>query len=376
MIQIALIIIFCILIFFIQRKMYEHFWKEGLSVQAKFLTTELPEQETGSLQLTVENAKKLPVPMLMVKFQTDRNLQFEFCEHDKGSSTTDQFYHNDVFQVGSGERVIRTLNFHGSKRGYYRINNIDLTATDLFMSKQFHSSFQPEESMYVLPRAISSRDFQFLLQQLNGEMLTKRNLYEDPFELRGIREYQPFDDMRSINWKATAKTGSFMVNQKNYTAPKTVRIFLNLEDRNILKITDALEDSIRIGAGLARYLLEQGIKVAFYCNAPDIITGAPLMRAAERGDNQMSVIMRSLARLDLTKEAMPFDRQFRKKVLMEQENTYTCFISPTFYEEFIDILQEFTRQGRNYSWYCPVQNKIPVDDLPPMLRQNIKFIRV
>ena len=36
---------------------------------------------------------------------------------------------------------------------------------------------------------------------------------EDPFEYRGIREYQPYDDMRSVNWKATAKTGDLKVNQ-------------------------------------------------------------------------------------------------------------------------------------------------------------------
>ena len=77
--------------------------------------------------------------------------------------------------------------------------------------------------------------------QLNGEMLTRRHLLEDPFEYRGIREYQPYDDMRSINWKATAKTGDFKVNQMGYTSLKSVRIFFNIQDDNILKKEEAVE---------------------------------------------------------------------------------------------------------------------------------------
>ena len=373
MIQLLIIIAIFVLVFFLQRKFYERFWDEDLDVRAKFLTPEIPEGEEGRLQIAIENRKKLPLAMLMVKFQTDRSLEFE---KNKGSVTTDQFYHNDIFQVGSGEQVVRTLRFYGKKRGYYKINNIDLTASDLFFSTHFHASFQPDESLYVLPMPLASREFQFILQELNGELLTKRNLYEDPFELRGIREYQPYDDMRSINWKATAKTGQFMVNQRNYTAPKTVRIYMNLEDYNILKKPDSVEDCIRIGAGLVKNLLDQGIKVSFYCNSPDVQTGDPMMCSAQKGSNQLSAILRSLARLDTQKEALPFEKLFRKKILNDQENSYTCFISPNHYEDFLEILHDFSLQGRGFSWFCPAQERSNVQDVPYVLRQRIKFIRV
>lgn len=361
-----------LVLFFLQRKYYVENWREELDVQVRFLTPELPEDEEGKLRIQIENRKKLPLPMLMVKFQTDRHLQFD---KNKGSITTDQFYHNDVFQVGGGERVTRTLSFYGKKRGYYRINNIDLTSADLFMTCQLHHSFQPEESMYVFPKPVESRDFQLMLQQLNGEMITKRNLYEDPFELRGIREYQPFDNRKDINWKATAKTGKFMVNQKNYTAPKTVRIFLNLEDKNILRSTDALEYSIRIGAGLVKYLLGQGIKVAFYSNGPDILTGEPLMRSAGKGQNQQSAIMRGLARIDTERDALSFDGLFRKRLLTEQENTYTCFISPLYDPAYLDLLSEYARQGRSFSWFYPASQRFHENDIPLLLRNYLKQVR-
>ncbi|MBP5281103.1 MAG: DUF58 domain-containing protein [Lachnospiraceae bacterium] len=373
MIQTILIGVVVLVAFLLQRKYYVAHWKEDLDVKVKFMEAELPEYEQGTLKIVIENRKKMPLSALVVKFQTDRHLEFE---KNKGSVTTDQFYHNDVFQVGGGERVTRTLHFYGKKRGYYRINNIDLSGFDLLMSCEMHSSFQPSESIFVLPKPYESRDFQMMMQQLNGDMITKRNLYEDPFEIRGIREYQPFDSMRSINWKATAKTGKFMVNQRNYTTPKSVRIFLNLEDRHLLRKLDELEDCIRIAAGLSKYLLEQGIKVSFYCNSHDILTGDPILRAPGKGPNQISSILRNLCRIDLEKEAQDFATLFQRRILTDQENTYTCFISITHDDDFLALLQKFSAQGRVFSWFYPKSKRFIEDDIPVPLRSSLRQLRM
>ena len=110
MIQTILISVIVVVAFILQRQFYIANWKEDLDVRVKFMNAELPEHEQGTLKIFVENRKKLPLSALVVKFQTDRNLEFE---KSKGSVTTDQFYHNDVFQVGGGERVTRTLHFYG-----------------------------------------------------------------------------------------------------------------------------------------------------------------------------------------------------------------------------------------------------------------------
>lgn len=372
MIQTILIGVIILAAFLLQRRFYVKYWQDDLDVNVKFLNAEVPETQRGTLQIVVENRKKLPLSALVVKFQTDKHLEFE---KNKGSISTDQFYHNDVFQIGSGERITRTLHFVGTKRGYYRINNVDLTSFDLLMSCELHSSFQPSESIYVLPKPYESRSFQLMLQQLNGEMLTKRNLYEDPFELRGIREYQPFDSMRSINWKATARTGKFMVNQKNYTSPKSVRIFLNLEDRHLIKKKDELEECIRISAGLAKYLLEQGIKVSFYCNGPDVLTGEPTLKSGGKGPNQISSILRSLSRVDLEKDALNFDKLFRRRILTDQENSYTCFVSTSQSKEFLDVLQSYVLQGRVFSWFYPKSSRFQPDEIPVILRDSLKIVQ-
>ena len=193
--------------------------------------------------------------MLKVKFKTDRHLLFD---QEKGSRTTDQFYRNDIFRIGGGERVTRTLKFQGGRRGYYTIDEVSLVASDLFLLSQLVADVEVKTELYVYPRPFDSARLRKSLVQINGEILSRRHLLEDPFEYRGIREYQPYDDMRSINWKATARTGDLKVNQKNYTALKSVRVFFQIQDDNILKKDSAVEMSLRIVAALCLFFLRQG----------------------------------------------------------------------------------------------------------------------
>ena len=233
MIQLLGIIVFALLLYLGQKYVYAKIWQRDLKVSLSFREDGIWEGQESELSEIIENRKRLPLTMLKVKFQTDRHLVFA---DTKGSRTTDRYYRNDIFQIGRLEKVTRALHFTGGRRGYYTIQEADLVASDLFLTAQYTATTPIEHcSLYVYPKPFSHPDFKRSLKQLNGEVLAKRHLLEDPFEYRGIRDYQPQDDLKSINWKATARTGDLKVNQKNYTSQKSVRIFVNLEDTGILQ---------------------------------------------------------------------------------------------------------------------------------------------
>lgn len=180
----------------VQRSLYEKLWQKSLYVSVSFGKDPLFEGEQGELKEIIENKKRLPLSMLKVKFKTDRHLLFG---NEKGSRTTDQYYRNDVFRIGGGERVTRTLRFRGGRRGYYTIDEVSLVASDLFFLSQLVADVPLKTEVYIYPRPYDAARLRQSLIQMNGEMLSRRHLLEDPFEYRGIREYQPYDDMRSIN---------------------------------------------------------------------------------------------------------------------------------------------------------------------------------
>ena len=332
----------------LQMLIYKRIWSKNLYVSISFCQDAIYEGDEGQLVEVIENRKWLPLPMLKVKFQTSRNLGFEA---EKGSKTTDQYYRNDIFQVGSGEKITRRLKFTGNRRGYYRINNIDLVSSDLFFLNEDGKSQSTNQYIYVYPGIYHEEDFRLSLQKLNGEIIVKRHMLEDPFEYRGIREYQPFDDIRSVNWKATARTGDLKVNQKNYTATQTIRIFLNLEDDGILKKENQIEKSIQMAMGIAEFFLAQGVRVSCFANGRDILTDDLVEIQGLSGTAQLEVLGKALARLAISKGVPAFVPMFREKVLNESDSFFTFFISPNGYEDFMKLLEECENQGMNYHWY-------------------------
>lgn len=359
-----------LLLFWFQQWIYRRLWLHNLKVSLRFAQEGIFEGETGELLEVIENRKRLPLSMLKVKFQTSRNLVFADVE---GNRVTDLFYRNDVFQVGMGERITRTLSFTGSKRGYYKICGIDLVAADLFLTTEMVESIEADHFVYVYPRPFDSSEFRLSLKQQNGEILTKRHLYEDPFEYRGIREYQPYDDMKSVNWKATARTQELKVNQKNYTSLQTIRIFLNVEDTGILKKEEAVETAVKIAAGLAEFFLRQGIRVSCYGNGLDVINGEPMALEASAGSGQMDRIYRALARCQTGDKTTDFAEAFRERIFGEDKGTITFFIAPNGYESFLGLLLDYQDAGGDFVWFYPVCDKNE-PKLPGKLEGRIKVI--
>lgn len=371
MIKLIGIGIIAFLLFILEQKIYKKMWNRKLSVSVRFTSGSIFEGEAGSLQEIIENRKILPLSMLNVKFNTSRNLEFA---DGSGSRTTDKYYRNDVFMIGSREKVTRTLAFKGIHRGVYSITNVDLISSDLFLVSRMVDEALVNTTLYVYPKPFDSSEFRLSLRQLNGEVLAKRHLLEDPFEYRGIREYQPFDSMRSINWKATAKTGKLKVNQKNYTALKSVRVFMNLEDNGVLKKTECVEASIQIAAGLCEFFLSQGMQVACYGNASDMFTGEILSLEASGGANKMNTIYRALARCN-AEDTHSFSGCFEEKLFDDGRTGFTCFVAPNQYEDFVKIVKAYQDRGLDYIWFYPVWESTD-PKTPDEITNNIRFIHI
>jgi len=371
MIRIIGIGIIAFLLFIFEQKIYKKMWNRRLSVSVKFSSGSIFEGDSGSIQEIIENRKMLPISLLNVKFSTSRYLEFE----DKsGSRTTDKYYRNDVFMIGSKEKVTRTLNFRGIHRGVYSITKIDLIASDLFLVNRMTDEALVNTTLYVYPRPFDSNEFKLSLRQLNGDVLSKRHLLEDPFEYRGIREYQPFDSMRSINWKASAKTGKLKVNQKNYTSLRSVRIFMDLEDNGVLKKAECVEASIQIAAGLCEFFLSQGMQTSCYANASDLFTGELLSLEAGGGTNQMNAIYRALARCN-TDDTHGFYECLGKKLSDDSRADFTCFIAPNQYEDFVKVVTDYKDKGLDYIWFYPVwESSDP--KVPDELADKVRFIHI
>lgn len=338
-------------LFFLQKYLYKKNWQKGVEVLLKFDRETVTAGENVKLLEVIENRKYLPLPSLKVKFQCSKHLHFLDATN---SAVTDRYYRNDLFSIMPYKRITRSNKLHCPQRGYFTINGVDLVGADLFFSEEMVGRREISTSLYVLPAPAKSYDLEDALKKINGEIAVRRYVLEDPFTFRGIREYRPCDEMKTVNWKATARTGELKVNMREHTAVKNVRIFLNLSDRNILRREELLELSISIAKRLALELLSQGIQLSLYANARDCVSGE-ILKMKNRGSGaNLPDIDKALARLDLEQQPADFAECFSNE-LFEEDDLYTLFISPERHDEFQELLCAYGQKG-DFTWLCPVKD--------------------
>lgn len=324
------------ILYLLQRKLYQRTWNKNLTVEMKYSRETAVEGEEAALIEVLTNDKKLPLPALTVKFQTSRNLKFLNSEN---SSVTDLYYRSDIFSFNGREKITRTLPFSCTQRGYYTITSLALSCTDLLYMEKFSQIRDTFTQLYIYPRYVDIRRLLIPFNQLYGAILSRRRILPDPFEFRGIREYQPFDPMRSINWKASARTGELKVNLYEDTASQEVCIYLNLENNTYVNHYDLLEENIRIAATLSDMFVAKGIPVSLKTNGCDCTSSLPVCVDAGTGAGHQTRMLQSLARIDLNLPVNHLSSQIKRDIQKSGELPYIIFISNYCRDDFMHTVQ-------------------------------------
>ena len=338
-------------LFFTQLYLYRKLWNKELSVTMVFKDETVRSGDFTILTQIVENRKWLPLPALKVKFQCSGYLKFA---SDKSSQVSDMYYRNDLFSLMPYRRVKRNHRVLCSRRGYYGIRGIDLVGADLFLTQEMVVSRMGETWIYVLPSLLDITDLDSILQKISGEMASRRHLLTDPFSFRGIREYTPFDELKSINWKASAKSDDLKVNIYNYSAVSSVSIFINMKNRQLSGFDEFTERAINIAASLLDYYLTNNVNVSIYANGRDILTGNILFIEENRDRTQLDLINKMLARLDITQEAEPFTI-FEERIKQQKERLI-IIISPDWLNELQEQLTQIEAL-QDFVWLLPCRKK-------------------
>lgn len=346
------------LIYLLQRRLYVKFWDKGLTAVVSFGQEAITEGGEGTLREEIINNKILPLPMLRVKFQVDKSFLFQ----NEGNVTiSDRCYKNDIFSVMFYQKVVRRLSFTGTKRGYYTIDQIDMVSTNLFMAENLVTKLPAEAQLYVYPRSVDTRRLEIPFRKMMGTILTNRYSYEDPFEFRGIRQYQSYDSMRDVNWKASAKTGELKVNVHDYTARQEVYLLLNLELDGLLIYEALREESIRIALSLSEMFVAQGVPTGILSNGCDLLNGEEFKITSGSGRGHMNTIREMLSRIDLSKPCRRFAECLQENSGgLKKLDTDTLFvlISTSQRNDLREAYVELTGRNVGSIWIQPLHKEM------------------
>lgn len=317
---------------------YSSRWSREVTVKLWFEADAVYAGQETKLYEVIENRKGMPIPVLEVGFHTRKELDFAGVEN---TSVSDYLYKRDVFSVLGRQKITRELPVKCTKRGRYLASDADITTHTLLYRKHYSRAVGTEAEIYVYPRMTEVSEIVTMCERMLGTIQCARRLYEDPFAFRTIRNYTTDDPMKTINWKASAKTGSLMVNTYDSARSQKAMIFLDVADTGILKYEDLVEESIALAATLMRRLMRQNIEVGFAFNGK----GSEVFFPANNRANRV-VLERMLAEYDKEDGAEEFGQlvqklfadTFSKKPL--SEDTLLVFVTKNLDEMLLECIRK------------------------------------
>ncbi len=122
------------------------------------------------------------------------------------------------------------------ERGEYVFGNLNLYASTPLKIVKRRFVFQKDQMVPVYPSIIQMQQYDFLAisNNLSQFGLKKIRRIGHTQEFEQIKEYVPGDDIRTLNWKSTAKLNQLMVNQ--YQDEKSQPIYSIIDTGRVMKM--------------------------------------------------------------------------------------------------------------------------------------------
>lgn len=194
-----------------------------------------------------------------------------------------------------GERKVLDYSIRPRERGEYVFHNINVFIRSPFGLLVRRKILPAETMVRVLPSYLALRQYELQAASDNlAESGVKRiRKLGHSLEFEQIKEYVTGDDIRSLNWKATArKGGQLMVN--SYTDEKSQQVYCVIDKGRVMKMPfdglSLLDYAINAALILSRVALVRQDKAGLLTFSDQIGTFLP----ADRKSMQMSHLLEHL----------------------------------------------------------------------------------
>jgi len=360
--EIIVLIVVIGIVFIVENLYYRYHALDDLDLSVYFSKDVASFGEDVELIEVAMNRKRLPLPFIILKFESPRGLEY----YDMTNvSASDHMYREDMLSMKPLSKHTRRIKVQCTKRGYYTFPRVGITTADLFLTARYNTNFDNQSELVVLPEIDEGEFVEMLTSVTLSELQRRRTLLTDPFTLSGIREYVTTDPMNSVNWKASAKTGELMVNQRASTNAPKVHIFLNLEYYNQKRSTSLLEKSISLAYTYLCKLSEWGVQTSLNSNGLDAVTGTPLSAAADASSVELERKAVILGRIDLKQPAVPFTEAFENFLELTDHDDFIVVISPQSNAGFCLLMSEAKSRRPALNWIMPAYKLTPEVELEP-----------
>ncbi len=177
------------------------------------------------------------------------------------------------FQIRDFERKIslrggeaKSINYSlkPTKRGEYTFHNINLFVSTVFRMVERRVEVEGKQEVAVYPSVLQMKKYELQLfsQTAVFQGIKKVRRLGNNNEFEQIKNYVQGDDLRTVNWRATSRTGELMVNQ--YQDEKSQQVYCIIDKsrsmRSPFNELSLLDHSINASLVLSNVILKKGDK--------------------------------------------------------------------------------------------------------------------
>lgn len=188
---------------------------------------EVLEGEEIEITEQLDNAKRLPLPWVRTEISCSSRLLFFGSESKKADS--DSGLVSGIFTLKAFQKCRRTWRVRCSRRGLYGIEDVSVTVSDLLGLVRSSVVVKPAQKIRVLPLPSEQEITELSREVFIGDIAVRRLILPDPFAISGAREYTGREPMNRIHWSQTARTGSLMVYNNEFTTEHKILIAVNIQ---------------------------------------------------------------------------------------------------------------------------------------------------
>ena len=281
-----------------------------------------------------------------------------------------------VMTLMPGQTKTLAYEIETTRRGYFQVGPTVLETGDpVGLFRRYRLATNPHY-LTVLPRVEGLTSYEIGSRRPIGEIRIRENVMTDPTRIRGIRQWQIGDPMRSVHWAATARTG--ILHSKIYEPSSIVgaTIVLDLHVNSNPERHEPVRTDLAISAAasIAAALHQAGEPFALATNgrdAADRIRAAreqasryrtrdsaasegsmhrhsdrlrPVILPVDRGPTHLREVTRHLARLERT-DGLTLAEFLAESQSQLSDETTLLFIVQSVSETDLAAMIGFARRG-------------------------------
>ena len=271
------------------------FLSKGGVIADRIVSDKLSNGDENTIEIKVTNQYLFTSHMNIID-----ELPFQFQKRDLS------FYS----RLKTGDQKLYSYSVRPVERGLYSFGNLNIFACSPigFIARKF--TFDKGKEVPVYPSFLQLRKYDLFAfsNRLFEYGIKKIRRIGNTMEFEQIKDYIQGDDIRNINWKATAKKGQLMVNQ--FQDEKSQPVYSIIDKGRVMKMPfnelSLLDYAINATLVISNIALKKNDKAGMFAFSTKIENRV----VAERRSSQMNLILETLYNLKTNFVESDFSRMY------------------------------------------------------------------